>query len=321
MRNALLTVTSCWVALATLEPGEVRAQLPTNGTIAGQGQVELKRQPHTLRVYVDVMAKGKSLREALDKLRDQRQSARRNLELFGAAPDSIKFGDPTIETERNDRRFQQMMMMQAMANPAGNKNAPKAKEAPSILVSCSLKAEFPLKPASPEELLLAAHALEERIKGADLGGTKGLKQASAQDEELAQEQAGMFGDPSGNENHKPGEPAFTYVCKISAEERARALASAFALAKSEAALLARAAGVQLERLSSLFDASSPTYTNPGEEEGMVMRGGRAYFIDRMTGQIRISDPDDVHHEPEAIGSQPNKVRFRITLTASFDVKK
>src|SRR5262249_52121300 len=140
MKKTLWMVAVLFLTFAA--PENMLAQWPTAGKISGQGQVDLKKQPQIMRVYVDVMAKGKSLREALDKLSDQRQSARKYLELFGAAPESIKFGEPTIETEKNDRRHHHMMMMQGMMNPAGNKNAPKAKEAPSILVACSLKAEF-----------------------------------------------------------------------------------------------------------------------------------------------------------------------------------
>jgi hypothetical protein len=319
MRSHPLVAAMCCLIVASLETPRLQGQFQVAGPITGQGQVDLKKQPQKLRVYVNVLAKGKTLREALDKLREQKQTARRYLELFGAPPDSVRFGEPQIETEKNDARHQQMRMMMAMRNQAaGQGTKPKTKEPPSIMVSCSLSTEIPLKPANAEELLLAAHALEERIKAADLGGTKGLKQASAQDEELAQEQAAMFGDPSLDEGRKPGDPIFTYICKITDEERTKAMARAFAEAKSEAILLARAANVELGRLASIVDTSSQEAFG---EEGVFMRSGRAFIYDQRTGAVQISEPDESRHEHEALGPQPTRVHLRITISVAFDVNK
>jgi hypothetical protein len=318
MKRSLTIGVLGWLTMAALGPG-LRAQPSGSGVVTGQGHVDLKKQPQIMRVYVEVLAKGKNLRESLDKLREQKQTARRYFESFGAAPESIKCGDPTIETEKNDARLQHMMMIQAMRMQGpgpGNKNGVKAKEAPSILVACSLGAEFPIKAGSPEEVLLACHALEEKIKAVDPGGTKGLKQASAQDEELAQEQAAVFQNP--DDSSKPGEPLFTYVYRVSQEERAKAMAQAFAQARSDAALLAHATGAELGRLAQVADNSSADLP---DEESMIMRGGQPYFFDRRTGMVRFYDQGEARHGHEAMSRQPNKVRLHISVSASFDLKK
>src|SRR5262245_37183574 len=157
-----------------------RAEGFGSGTVTGHGSVELKRQPEFLRVQVDVLARGKDVTEALAKLRQRRQAAQKHLEQLGVAANAVEFGKPAIVTERNNPQRHMMMMRQMQM--MGKKPA-KPKEPPPIIVSCSLKADVRLTAPDPEELVIAAHTLEERIKLADLGGTKELKTASPQDEE------------------------------------------------------------------------------------------------------------------------------------------
>jgi hypothetical protein len=127
---------------------------------------------------VEVQAKGKTLKEALAKLREKREAAQKSLEALGVVPGSIEFGEPTIVEEKDDRQRQVAMRMMRQMRNQGVKPPQKPKEATPILVSVSLKAEFRLKPSEPEEFLIVANALEQRMKAADLGGLKDLKQAS-----------------------------------------------------------------------------------------------------------------------------------------------
>jgi hypothetical protein len=211
------------------------------------------------------------------------------------------------------------MMMRRMRNQ-GKKPPQKAKEAPPVLVSCTLKAEFPLSASCHEELLLTGHALEEGMKAADLGGTKDLKQASAQDEELAQEDAAdMMMGFGGEGGLQPGEPVFLYFSKISEEERAKALAQAFHRAKAQAGQLARAAGVELGTLYHLEDSSA---ADPGaDEEGLEMDGPSSYHLRQLLHRARTGNANGDKESLEAIGGKPGKVSYRITLSVTFELKK
>src|SRR5580704_356155 len=127
--------------------------------------------------------------------------------------------------------------MWMMQNQGGKKPPAKPKEAPPVVVSCNLKAQIRLTAPNPEEMLILTHGLEERIKAADLGGTKALKQGSPQDEEIALEQMQAMG-MNGDEQRVRGQPYLFYVSKVSAEDRTRAVREAFKRAERQASELA-----------------------------------------------------------------------------------
>jgi uncharacterized protein YggE len=287
-------------------------------TVTGHGMFEIKRHPEVLRIQVDVLAKGKTLKEALAKLRERRQAAQKNLEQIGAVAGSIEFGEPQIAMERNDRQHERMVMMMAM-RAQGKKPAQKPKEAPPISVFCTLKAEVRLSAAGAEELLLAAHGLEERVKAADLGGLKELKQASAQDEEMAEEANAEMMGMNDNEGPKRGEPIFLYVSKLSDEERTKARADAFKKAQREAAKLAEAAGIELGPLYRLDPDPSAGY--PDSEDTEVVSGPSSYFVRQYLERARGYAAGNDKQPEEAIGIRPGKVVYRVAISAAFELKK
>jgi len=309
------------LALFTFLPAGVCAQGPTPGTVTGHGAVELKRTPDVLRLHIEVLAKGKDLKEALARLKDRRETSQRFLEALGAVHTSIEFGEAAITDERTDRE-KQMEMMMAMQNARapGKKDAQKAKQSPPVVVTASLKAEVPLKAAGAEQLLLLAHSLEQKIKTADLGGMKELKQMSPQDEESAQEavNAMQFGGGDPNEP-KRGEPILLYVSKVSEDERAKALTQAFEKAKLEAQRIARAAGAALGPIHHIEDAAA---TYPGIDESTQLNEGRAMYYQMIQQSGVVSSTlRNGEQGGEALGLQPGKVIYRVTLTAQFVLKK
>jgi hypothetical protein len=318
MRDYPVGVQVVAVGLVCIGLAQVRAEPRPAGTVTGQGFIELKRQPEYLRVQVDVLAKGRDVTEALVKLRERRQAAHKQLEQLGVVPSSVEFGKPVIVIEKNDRQRQMFMMMRQNLGQ-GKKPAQKPKEPPPIIVSCSLRAELRLNGADPEEQLIQAHTLEERMKLADLGGTKELKQASAQDEEQEQEEAAQMMGYNDADAPKPGEPIFWYVSKISEEEQAKARAEAFKRAEREAGRLARAAGVELGPLYHLEDNSATASAWDGSE--IYMNNPYAYRVSQLLERARGAGGSEEKHSGEAVGLQPGKVYFRIVLSASFELKK
>src|SRR4051794_35892156 len=83
-------------------PCALRADAPP--TVTGTGTAEVRRQPDTLRVYVEVLARGKTPREAVAKLKDRRADVRAALEKLGAAKDRVTFGDATLVDPANDQQ-------------------------------------------------------------------------------------------------------------------------------------------------------------------------------------------------------------------------
>lgn len=280
-------------------------------TITVTGGAEIKRQPDNLRVHLEVLAQGRTLKEALEKLKIRRDEVRTAFEKLGASKDSIQFGDPASVNEMSERqgRVDRYMMERARAL----QKAKPGSTAP-VVVSTQSSFQIPL-PATrtPEELLLAAHDLEEKVKAADLGGLKVAGKISPQEEEAVEEAAGGPDGPRGNGEPRRGTPLFMYVSKISDSDRTKAMSDAFSQAKVEAERLARAAGAEVgevRHLSSPQTGSFDDYNPYARDEYMMMRQMRM-----MNGTG--SDPKA---EPEAVGMQAGKVSYRIGVAVQFSLK-
>ncbi len=300
------------VLLAGIGPRVATAQERPAGTVTGVGTSEIKRPAEYLRVQVDVLAKAKTLKEALGKLRERKQAAQRQLETMGAVAGSIEFGEPAVVPEKSDQD-QRMQMMMMMAQNGGRKPPQKPKEAPPIVVACPLRAEIRLQAPNAEELLLLAQSLEEKVKAADLGGTKLMKQASAQDEEMAQEQ---MEDPN---QPKRGEPIILYVSKVSEDAEAKALAEAFLRAKRHAGQLAAAAGSLLGPLHTVSDTTG--MSGPDVEDNWMMQSPYHYpMMQQMWARARAGMSTD-KQQTEAVGLAPTKVVYRVSLSASFELRR
>jgi hypothetical protein len=210
----------------------------------------------------------------------------------------------------------QRMMMQRMQQ--GGKAAKKPKKvADPVLVSAQLTAEWKLDAKNPDELLLSVHALQEKIKGADLAGMKDADKLSPEQEELLEE----AGDPdmmgySSNNQPKPGEPVFMFVGRISDAERDKALAEAFQKAKVQAGRLAKAAGADLGSLRSITAHSTPS--GGYDEYGNYNR--HAYQALQMARSQSGGD-DDASNDSEALGVEPGPVKISVTVMAAFDLKR
>jgi uncharacterized protein YggE len=85
-------LTGAAVAVLWASVAGVRAQAPTQppptdqGTVSGTGTVVLNRKPEFMRMRVDVIAQGKSMKEALATLKDRRQAILGQLAKLGAGP-------------------------------------------------------------------------------------------------------------------------------------------------------------------------------------------------------------------------------------------
>jgi uncharacterized protein YggE len=297
-----------------LTPFPVQADEANGSKVSGTGVFEMKKQPDQLRIQVEVLAKARNAKDALAKLQEHRQYAKTQLESMGAPAASIEFSEPLVTSalDPNEARMQAMMVQRAMMQ--GKKAPAKPKEAPPVIVSCMLKAEIPLQAPNPDELLVKCHALEDRIKQADLGSVKSMKQNTPQEEEANEAQMQAMGMINGEEQNARGLPIFTYIKKLAPEERANAVREAFKKAERQASELAGAAGLIVGSVVNLdevpnqgIDTDTPNYM-----EMMYARMG-----------MRVSLPQfgEAKKLPEAVGPKPSMVFYRVGVNATFELKK
>jgi uncharacterized protein YggE len=302
---AFLYGLACALALAPPAPA-------ADGTVSASGTAEVALPAKALRVQVQLMTSGKDVKEALAKLHERRAAAKTLLASLGASADAVVFGEPAVSLEQNVRAQQmERMLAQLRSRPGARPADPKAKAPLPVFVVSSLKADLPLKASTPEELLIAGHDLQQKVRAADLGGLKEAEKLSPQEKELLEEMGGR--EPPDSGEPKPGEPFFLYVAPVSEAERDRALAEAFQNARRDAARLARAAGAGLGAVQNLSDNSQPGM-DMDDPTGM----GRRYYYEMAMAQREAVRPDA--GKGEAVGLQPGKVVLRVVVSAQFVLK-
>jgi uncharacterized protein YggE len=306
--GCLLMIALCSAgAQSVAVSAQIQAQQAAGGapdSITGIGMSTIRRAPDRMRLMIQLPVEGKTLKEALAKMAQRKEAAKKKLVALGVAEQDVLFEDLRPETTNP-----QQLMEQAMKARMGMAKKPAPPAGPAnVRLVVTLKAHWALAGKSPEELLAASQELQQKVKDADLSE---LKQASAEDRERLEEQQGgseinfNFGMPA---SPPPGEPAFSFVCKIPDEEMTKATEEAFKTAKSKAQQLARGAGVELGNLKQLtsyvvpdVDPSQPSYLQ------MMQAAGAAV-------QPSGDDPN------EAAGIQPTQIKVRLTVMASFGIK-
>jgi len=313
-----------WISLAViLYPAAAAAQYgwqagmagAAGNKIAGTGTVTLRRAPAELRMHVELLGKGKTMDEALARLKDRREAALAQLEALKADKASIKFTSPSLSKADSARQRQFEAMVRQRITSRG-RPAPKGLKLPqSVAVSVTLTANWPLSAGDPEKQLLEAHTLQEKLKAADLGGSKEAQKPSPEEEEAAEEMAEMT-HMGGEENVPPGTPHFVYVARVSKEDRDKALAEAFVKAKDQAGRLAQAAGVSLGPLVGLSGSGGGQSSYGDDGMGSYRYGSymqRLMMQQSQTGEDAQSD--------EAFASDPNALVFNFYVVATFDIGK
>ena len=262
---------------------------------------------------VELVGKGKSLEEALAKLKDRREAARTQLETLKAAKEAITFSAPSLSNLASSQRqqFEQLVRQQLASR---GRAVPKGLTAPpSVAVGCTLTAEWPLKADQPEEWLLAVQSIQEKVEAADLSGSKEVQKLSPEEEEIAEEMATMMRD-SGGDPTQLGKPVFFYVASLPDADRAKALADAFSKAKAQAAELAQAAGMRLGPLVGLSGQGSGQ-RDFSEEMSMPDYGGRSNYVQQMMArQAMRADPTGQY---EALATTPDALSFHFLVQAAF----
>jgi uncharacterized protein YggE len=174
------------VTLALGISGTAMAQFHEQGVVSGTGVVTISRPTETMRLQIAIMGRGATLKDALKALKERVEDAKGELEDLGADKATIKVESSKImEVQNNPQQQMQMMMMQRMKQ--AGKASKRATVAPPVIVTAMLTAEWKLTAKDPEELLLAVNPLQEKIKAADLSGSKEADKLTPEQEELMEE--------------------------------------------------------------------------------------------------------------------------------------
>ena len=294
------------------------ARTHASGQVAAMGHVHLQRPPTHLRMYLQLSGKGKTLEEALAALKERREKVAAQLEKLGADKKVLVFTPPGVdESTAAQQRRMELMIAQRMGRGA-KKTAKPVK--PPVAVTTMLTATWPLVGDSTEKLLLAADAVREKVKAAELSGDKETPKLSAEEQEVAEEMAAQTNQNMGGDEQvaRLGEPRFLYLAQLSLQDRQAALAGAFAKAKAQAAELAKAAGAGLGPMTSLrSDASSMGGFNP------YARFGYNPYADRgeseFLQQIAQNGGGD-EQQGETLALRPDGISFDFVVNATFAIE-
>ncbi len=300
-------------------PGAIRARGagPQNdgspATVSGVGEAKVKQAPTLLRMYLPLVARGKTLEEALAALKDRREAAVAKLQTLKGKASSLTFSAPALNADSNansQRRRMEMMIAQRLGH---GKKAPKPVQ-PPVIVTSLLTADWPLESDTPEKLLLVAGTLRQQVKAADLGGAKESDKLSPEEQEMAEEMAEQMnnmGSPD-DESSQAGQPQLLFVAKLADKDRQAAMAEAFTKAKGQAAELAKAAGMAPGRLISLNG------TGGGKVDWNELNNNRVYYpyVARMMNSANGAGAQ----LDETIAPAPDTLEFEFTVTATFTLE-
>jgi uncharacterized protein YggE len=281
-------------------------------TVSATGSAVIKRLPTTIRVIVPLTGKGKTIEEAMAKLKEQREAASAKVQKLKADKKDIKFSNPSVSTAQNSRQ-RQMEMMIAQRMSQGKK--PKGLQAAeSVTLGCTMTVEWPIAAKTAEEILLESYALKQKIKAAELMGKKEAEQLTPEEEEQAAEMAEVARS-QGEDPQAGSEPQFLFVARITEEERKTAFAEAFAKSQKNGAELAKAAGVELGPLAGLTGQGRGSQSF-GEENYGYSSG---YYQRQMRMQLMGDDPEQQVNE--AVAADPEAIMFSFGVNAVFKMGK
>jgi uncharacterized protein YggE len=291
------------------------------GTISASGAVALKQPPMAIRMNVELLGKGKMLQEAINDLKDRREAVVNQLLKLKAVKESISSSSPTLTNAKSQQQRELEMMMAQRAAAAGKKAAKGANVPETFAVSAVLTAEWLLEEKTPEYALIACQTLNQKIKAANVFPVKEEEKLSPEEEEVAKEMAEMMAARGQGESTR-GQPSFVYVARITPAEREKAMAKAFAKAKTQAESLAKAAGVTLGPLNGMTGDGGGTHSFPdGNEEpfGYSHYDDVSRYMGRIQTMRNVEKMDEMQNESS--GGDPDALMFTITVAATFNLGK
>jgi uncharacterized protein YggE len=305
---------------SSLEAELMRTQPATKEALTSVGVVALRRPPSMIRMNVELLAKGKTLQDALTNLKDRREVVTAQLQKLKAVKDSISTTTPTTSNVQSAER-RQIEMLLARKMSASGKKLPKGLNAPEAFnVTQMLTAEWTLDAKTLEDALIAAQSLKDKIKATNIFAPKDTEKLSPEEQEIMDELNEMMSN-RGEMEAPQGQPSYVYVARITPDERDKALAEAFAKAKSQAEILAKAAGITLGSLTGLSAAGGSNTSFAAEE--MESYSGRYSSYNNSLRRIQSIQAIEKQDERkyESFAGDPDTLIFTFQVTAIFGMGK
>ena len=285
-------------------------------TVTVSGEATNPFRPDAVRVRVLLTAEGKDVETAVAALAAKREAVRNALDYAvrpaglpdGAAVRSVAFtattvGGPALTPQQ--RQMQTLMGLQR-----GGNRKPPASQPTTVTVSTTMTAEYPVAAAKDDDAAaVAAVGSQATLRAAIAKATAGGRATTPEEQETAEESAmsasmaAMGATPAA----KPGEPEFTFVHRLTADERAKVSADAVAKAAADADRLAKAAGFTV---AGVAEVTSRAVATSGESDSPF-----AAILRAQTGQSTTPAAGD----DEAVAAQPGAVTFGVGVTIKFDL--
>jgi uncharacterized protein YggE len=245
--------------------------------VTGLGHATLTAKPEILRIKIMLTADGKDAHEAMTALAAKRTDLKQKLVATGAAEASVQISDVTGGTGDLTPQQQQIQMIMA-AQRRGGAAAPTA---PSVTLSCTVKAEFAVPGGTGDDAFLATSDLEDKISALVSTDSGAKKPMTPEQQEIAEEAAAGAG---ANGAATPGKPTFIFVHKLTDAEQAKLMSDAVASAKAQAGRLAAAAGAALGPIENV--SAGDTANSAAESiyaiEMQQMNGNADELFDKAT---------------------------------------
>lgn len=311
IRLALLCSLSVFVATAA------QAQIIRSEGIQASGTASVRLRPETMRLRMELVARGESIADAMAMLKVLIERDRKQIQVLGAIPESIRFGDPGIRKNQpidgaqaaNEDQNENDAPKPAAANAAAA-NAPPAEAAAAaparqVTASMSLTADWELKARDPIELAVEIGTLQQKIRDADLSKTNDGNDDGDGDDPQEEEENNRFGLMPAL---SPGVAKYLFVAHLPLDEQKKCAARAYARAKRDAEILAAGAGTPLQRLRSL---RVPAFMEEGAYE--------MYNPDVSSTSALVREENIRREDDEVWGKNWRALDFEIKVVATFDV--
>lgn len=288
------------------------AQL-TVGVIDGTGTAQVERLPETMRFQIAILSKAANAKAAIAGLKQRVADARKKVAALGAKEGSIKV-EPIVVDNTSQVRC---LAMNAQQLRNGIKPDAKPAQPLPVLVSCVLMADFPLSSKKQENLIVEVKALQESIEASKLSGKEAARQLTPAEKEIQNlDQNGDIGGDITDSSSEPGDPLYAFVIRITDEEQAKVLSSAFQKAQADAKLFAKAAGVEPGALKSvareinrgdLANTVSSYETTSGPFAGM--------------SRAAVDFSPDSAEVCEAVIAASAPVKYSVTVRVGYELKR
>lgn len=314
MRSSIRLALLC--SLSVFAAAEAQAQIIRSEGIQASGTANVRLRPEKMRLRMELVVHGESIADAMAMLKVLIERDRKQLQVLGAIPESIRFGDPGIRknqpidgAEAANAEEDDEAKPKAAAAGAGNAppaEAPAAAPARKVSASMSLTADWELKAREPIELAVEIGTLQQKIRDADLSKVNdGGDGDGGGDDPQEEEENNRFGLMP---TLSPGVAKYLFVAHLPLDEQKKCAARAFARAKRDAEILAAGAGTPLQRLRSL---RVPAFMEEGAYE--------MYNPDVSSTSALVREENIRREDDEVWGKNWRALDFEIKVVATFDV--